>query len=124
MRGFGMLGSTYMGNWIEPEEVVAGFKAALSAENVHYGVYDLQTPLPFSRAERNMYNTGKRRQLLESYWPEHAALFERFDEYMPPRMNDVDMRRTQRDLGYVCRRDFPWFLGELSRRLSAGETLD
>lgn len=118
--GFGMLGTTVHGNMIRTEEVVRVTLAAVENESINYGMYDVQTPLPFSPSEEWSYLQGNRVEVLAQHWPQHRELIERYVSHLPPAINTVRMARTQKDLGVTIEHDFGWFLDELARREAAG----
>jgi nucleoside-diphosphate-sugar epimerase len=98
-RGFGMLGTVMHGNMIEADEVVRITLAAIDNENVSFGLYDVQTPLPFNPEDEWAYMQGMRVEILAKYWPKHRALLERHSDQLPPTINTVRMHRTLHDLG-------------------------
>ncbi len=123
-QGFGMLGGLAHGNVIFVEDVVDGTIAAAENDRIDFGMYDLQTPLPFTPEEEWEYLRGSRIEMLSKRWPQHTALFERFEHMLPREIKSVRMHRTLSDLGMTVRHDFPWFLDELARRIDAGESLE
>ena len=125
-RGFGMLGSTYHGNWIERDDVLGLTLAATEKENITLGFYDVQTPLPLTPEDQWNYVLGdadRKVEVLSNHWPQHRDLLAKYKHLLPVRINTVNMTRTLRDLDYKFQKDFGWFLDELQRRLEAGESL-
>jgi NAD(P)-dependent dehydrogenase (short-subunit alcohol dehydrogenase family) len=110
-RGFGMLR-----NWIEPDEVTKAVLAAVRNTTVDFGVYDVQTPVPLTPKERSDYKHGRRLEVLQRHWPQHAALLARYQVHFAPYIDVVDVHRTEEELGFRVEHDFGWFLDELSRR--------
>lgn len=109
--GFGMLT-----NRIAEQEVVKAVFAAIENQTISFGMYDVQTPLPFTPKDAWLYRRGQRVEALQRHWPQHADLIERYAEYLPPKIDVVDVTRTQKDLDWRVERDFGWFLDELAKR--------
>ncbi len=117
-RGFGMLGTIMHGNMIETDEVVRLTIAAIDNERISFGMYDAQTPLPFTPRDEWAYMREDKLAVLSKYWPQHTALLEKYSDHLPPTINTVRMKRTLDDLGVSVEHDFGWFLDELARRES------
>lgn len=122
-RCFEMLGGGALGNWIEPEEVARATRAAVENKTIDFGIYDVQTPLPFTPEEQWEYLRGDKVGMLSRRWPQYAALFEKYADRLPPRINTIDMRRSLRELDWKVERDFEWFLRELAALDKAGGKL-
>lgn len=114
--GFGMLGTIMHGNMIRTEEVVRLTLAAIENETVDFGMYDAQTPLPFTPEDEWAYMRGNPVETLATYWPQHRQLIEKYADRLPPTINTVRMERTLRDLRVTVEHDFGWFLDELAKR--------
>ncbi|MBN1287953.1 MAG: NAD(P)-dependent oxidoreductase [Anaerolineae bacterium] len=117
MRGFNMLGGW---NCLELEEAVNAAVLAVENETIDFGIYDVQTPLPFTPEERWAYRFGDKPAVLAQRWPEYAHLFQKYAHLLPPVIDTVDMRHTIAELGLQFERDFEWFLEELDRREAGG----
>lgn len=116
--GFGMLGTIMHGNMIQTEEAVRITLAAVENDTIDFGIYDAQTPLPFTPADEWAYMQGRRVEVLSKYWPQHRSLIQKYESHLPPAINTVRMGRTLRDLEVAVEHDFGWFLDELARRES------
>lgn len=113
MRGFGMLGGW---NCLELDEAVNAAVTALENTTIDFGIYDVQTPLPFTPEERWAYQFGDKPAVLAARWPQHAPLFEKYAHLLPSSIDTVDMHHTLAELGLKFEHDFEWFLNELARR--------
>ncbi len=109
--GFGMLT-----NRVAEEEVIKSVIAALANQTISFGMYDVQTPLPFTPEDEWLYRRGQRVEMLQRHWPQHADLIEKYAQHLPPKIDSVDVRRTEEDLDWHVVYDFGWFLDELSKR--------
>lgn len=115
-RGFGMLGGW---NCIELDEAVNAVITAIENKTVDFGIYDVQTPLPFTPAEKWAYEWGQKVEVLSRRWSQYAALFEKYADALPPSIDTVEMHHTMAELGLRVEHDFEWFLAELSKREQA-----
>lgn len=124
-QGFGMLGGLAHGNVIMPEEVVRVTVAALALgpgdPPVSFGMYDVQTPLPFTVNDEWDYLRGNRIEVLIRHWPQHRSLIERYSHLLPREIKTVRMHATQADLGVNIEHDFGWFLDELAARSATNQ---
>lgn len=115
-QGFGMLGGLAHGNVIMPEEVSRLTVAAIENTSTSFGVYDAQTPLPFTPEDEWDYLRGNRLEVLARHWPQHADLLARYEHMLPKEIKTVRMHATIADLGVTIEHDFGWFLDELAKK--------